>query len=80
MVDHLCYNSGLCFEMDKNYLETKLQLLLSPAVLVAKDTFLVIRLMIYISQRLYLRLIWTKLVVHKLYTETATFLNKTNLF
>jgi hypothetical protein len=45
----------LCFEMDKNYLETKLQLLLSHAVLVAKDTFLVIRLMIYISQRLYLR-------------------------
>ncbi|XP_076117611.1 bridge-like lipid transfer protein family member 1 isoform X3 [Mytilus galloprovincialis] len=29
----------LCFEMDKTYLETKLQLLLSPAVLVAKDTY-----------------------------------------
>ncbi|KAK3099624.1 hypothetical protein FSP39_007134 [Pinctada imbricata] len=29
----------LCFEMDKNYSQTKLQLLLSPAVLIAKDTF-----------------------------------------
>ncbi|XP_062586140.1 bridge-like lipid transfer protein family member 1 isoform X2 [Saccostrea cucullata] len=29
----------LCFEMDKAYKETKLQLLLSPAILIAKDTF-----------------------------------------
>lgn len=28
----------LCFEMDKAYKETKLQLLLSPAILIAKDT------------------------------------------
>lgn len=28
----------LCFEMDKAYKETKLQLLLSPVILIAKDT------------------------------------------
>jgi hypothetical protein len=49
----------LCFEMDKNYLETKLQLLLSHAVLVAKDTFLVIKLMIYTCQRSYIKCLYS---------------------
>ena len=43
-VDSACptlHVERLCFEMDKSYEETKLQLLLSPAVLLVKDTVVV---------------------------------------